>query len=186
MEFDLFAGYKKTDKDHLYIYGYTNLWANISNALYADVSTGHIGGALKTSLIPCTDLTAKITGYFYDVKYVNGYINSVGDPISEKKAWGRPAFTAEFNADVKPIDKVTLSLNYIYGGGRKTYAMTSLANAVVSMKDINELNFRGEYQITDWISVNARLNNILFQKYELQYGYPTQGFNILGGVSLNF
>lgn len=186
LEFDLFAGYKKTDKDHLYIYGYTNLWANISNALYADVSTGHIGGALKTSLIPCTDLTAKITGYFYDVKYVNGYINSVGDPISEKKAWGRPAFTAEFNADVKPIDKVTLSLNYIYGGGRKTYAMTSLANSVVSMKDINELNFRGEYQITDWISVNARLNNILFQKYELQYGYPTQGFNVLGGVSFNF
>lgn len=186
LEFDLFAGYKKTDKDHLYIFGQTNTWANVSDALYADVSTGHIGGSLKTSLIPYTDLSAKITGYFYDVKYVNGYINPVGEPISEKKAWGRPTFTAELNADVKPIDKVTLSLNYLYAGGRKTYAMTSLGNSSVSMKDINELNFRGEYQITDWVSVNARLNNILFQKYELQYGYPMQGFNVLGGVSFKF
>ena len=54
------------------------------------------------------------------------------------------------------------------------------------MKDINELNFRGEYQVTDWLSVNARLNNILYQRYELYYGYPLQGFNFLGGVSLKF
>lgn len=186
LEFDIFAGYKKTDKDHLYLAGSTNTWANVSEALYADVSTGHIGGSLKTTLIPYTDLSAKITGYFYDVKYVNGYMNPIGEAIPEKEAWGRPSFKAELNADVKPIDKVTISLNYLYAGGRKTYLMSGSENRTVNMKDINELNFRGEYQITDWVSVNARLNNILFQKYELQYGYPLQGFNVLGGVSFNF
>ena len=107
---------------------------------------------------------------------------------SEKKAWGRPTFTAELNADIKPIDKLTFSLNYVYAGGRKTVYSNYIipVQEVIKMKDINELNFRGEYQVTDWLSVNARVNNLLFQKYELQYGYALQGFNVLGGLSFKF
>lgn len=177
-EFDLFAGYKKTDDDHLYIQSQTSLWSNMSFPIYADVSTGHIGGLLKTNLIPRTELYAKLTGYFYDVKYmIDG-----NETIKEKKALGRPTFTAELNADVKPIDKLTISMNYLYSGGRKAYAFDS----PISMKDINELSFKGEYQITDWVSVNARINNVLNQKYELQYGYPLQGFNALGGLNFKF
>lgn len=193
LEFDIFAGYKQTNKDHLYVYtpsGTTaSAWSIVGTPLYANISTGHIGGQLKTALIPYTDLSAKITAYFYNVKYRDGYVTMV-DPasFSEKKAWGRPSFTAELNADVKPIDKLTLSVNYLYGGGRKAAYLSVLSsgNPDVKMKDINELNFRGEYQITDWLSVNARLNNILYQRYELYYGYPLQGFNILGGLSLKF
>lgn len=193
LEFDIFAGHKRTNKDHLYVYQTSSLdaeaWSLVGTPLYANVSTGHIGGQLKTTLIPYTDLSAKITAYFYDVKYRNGYVTMIDrDDVSQKKAWGRPSFTAELNADVKPIDKLTLSLNYLYGGGRKGLFIggTSTVNPGTKMKDINELNFRGEYQITDWLSVNARLNNILYQRYELYYGYPLQEFNILGGVSLKF
>jgi len=79
-------------------------------------------------------------------------------------------------------------LNYLYAGGRKTVYSSYMipVQEVIKMKDINELNFRGEYQVTDWLSVNARVNNILFQKYELQYGYALQGFNVLGGLSFKF
>ncbi len=128
--------------------------------------------------------------YFYNVKYTGAYAlhPAFMTDFPEKKAWGRPTFTAEFNADVKPIDKLTLSLNYLFAGGRKTYFMSDFANLreVVNMEDINELNFKGELQLTDWLSVNARLNNILFQKYELQYGYPLQGFNVMGGLNFKF
>lgn len=201
LEFDIFAGYKKTDKDHLYIYQNTFMndpqaeyfWGNVSAPVYANVGTGSIGGLIKTNLIPYTDLSAKLTAYFYDVKYKNSYLPSfikypVLSEFPEKKAWGRPTFTAELNADVKPISNLTLSINYLYAGGRKTAFATSTSETwqVLKMKDINELNFRGEYQLTDWLSVNARLNNILFQKYELQYGYPLQGFNLLGGVNFKF
>ena len=201
-EFDIFAGYKKTDKDHLYIAqspydllvgaSYPSdmkIWGNVGTPLYANIGTGHVGGLLKTKLIPYTDLSAKITAYFYDVKYANGNVTLIDkDLYSEKKAWGRPTFTAELNADIKPIDKLTFSLNYVYAGGRKTiYSSYMIPVAeVIKMKDINELNFRGEYQVTDWLSVNARVNNLLFQKYELQYGYPLQGFNVLGGLSFKF
>lgn len=199
-EFDIFGGYKKTDRDHLYLYRFApyymdgtpiSSFGNVGTPLYANIGTGHIGGQIKTNLIPYTDLSAKLAGYFYTVKYVGSY-NPYPFPaaIDEKKAWGRPAFTAELNADIKPIDKLTFSINYLFAGGRKTFFMNdhdlgSIAESV-NMKNINELNVRGEYQIADWVSVTARVNNLLFQKYELQYGYPLQGMNFLGGLNFKF
>lgn len=186
LEFDLFAGYKKTDQDHLFLQAKSDVWSNLSFPVYANVSTGHIGGSLKTNLIPRTDLSAKVMTYFYTVKYDHQTVISSEEILSEKKAWGRPTFTAEFNADIKPIDKLTLSLNYLYAGGRKTYDSSIDVKSSVKMKDINEFNVKGTYQITNWLSVFAKANNIFNQQYELQYGYPLQGFNALGGISLKF
>ncbi len=199
-EFDLFAGYKKTDKDHLYMPTYSYLgmdmtntdllfWPNVGLPVYANIGTGHIGGLLKTNLIPYTNLSLQAKAYFYDVKYTNSFVTLFDNTIiSEKKAWGRPTFTAELRADVKPVDELTFSLSYLYAGGRKAYAldMASQGYSSFNMKDINELNVRVEYQILDWVSVHASANNLLFQKYELQYGYPLQGFNFMGGLNFKF
>lgn len=183
LEFDIFGGYKQTNKDHLYLASQTMNWANVSLPVYADISTGQIGGLIKTNLIPYTDLSAKAVAYFYTVKYKDANIdNSAITVPTEKKAWGLPSFTAELNADIKPVEQLVISLSYLYGGGRKMF----LGGKSESMKDISELNLRGEYQITDWASINVRLNNILSQKYELIPGYTLQGFNVLGGVSLKF
>ncbi|NDV79031.1 hypothetical protein [Dysgonomonas sp. 511] len=201
LEFDVFAGYKKTDKDHLYIAQSTYVpdpagepnerlyLANVGTPAYANIATGSVGGVIKTLLIPYTDLSAKATAYFYNVKYTDGYVNFIEKEVfAEQKAWGRPSFTFDLSADVKPIDNLILSLGYMLGLGRKAYLQdrASAKYQSVKMKDINELNFRAEYQITDWVSANFRLNNLLFQKYELQHGYPMQGFNFLGGLSFKF
>lgn len=188
-EFDIFGGYKYTKDEHLYrmtSMSWTS-WGNVSSPIYANLSTGHFGGAIKTSLIPYTDLSAKVTGYFYTVKYAE-------ESNIEKKAWGLPTITAELNADVKVIPQLTVSLNYLYAGGRKAVASLNPMGVVgvpsaaqtVKMKDINELNLRAEYQITNWAAVNVRANNVLFQKYEKVYGYALQGFNFLGGLSFKF
>lgn len=193
LEFDVFGGYKRTNKEHLYVTT-TNVgsdtWGNLGTPIYADVSTGKFGGLIKTSLIPYTTLSAKAALYFYNVKYTNSYINSSYLPVmpSEKKAWGLPTVTFELNADVKAIDNLVLSLNYQYAGGRKACYITGAGttSSALKMKDINELNFKGEYSFTDWLAVYVRLNNVLFQKYERYYGYSLQGFNAMGGVSLKF
>lgn len=191
LEFDLFAGYKHVRRDHLYVYNYYKEegWGNVGSPVYANISTGHIGGLLKTNLIPYTDLSARMTAYFYNVKYHEPYVQVIdAETLPDTKPWGRPTFTAEFNADVNPINNLTLSVNYLYAGGRKALASNASTTAwtIANMKDINELNFRAEYKINDYIAVNGRLNNVLFQKYELQYGYPLQGFNFMAGVSLKF
>lgn len=195
LEFDVFGGYKRTNKDHLYITAINSaeptIWGNLSTPIYANVSTGKFGGLAKTTLIPYTTLSGKATLYFYDVKYKNSYITNsyLTTMPSKKKAWGLPTFAIELNADVKVIDDLVISLNYQYAGGRKACvidALSGTSSSSLKMKDINELNIRGEYSITDWLAIYARLNNILFQKYERYYGYSLQGFNAVGGVSLKF
>ena len=42
------------------------------------------------------------------------------------------------------------------------------------------------YNINKTFSVNVQLNNVLFQKYDIYYGYPAQGFNLMGGINVNF
>ena len=192
VEFDIFGGYKQTKKDHLYlatsIYNASgnivSSWGNTSSPVYADLSTGNVGASVKTNLIPRTDLSTTIKGYFYNVKYKNGSVPSYfSSAPSEKKAWGLPTFSAELNANVKVLHNLSVSMDYLFAGGRKTYFD---GFGIVAMKNINELNFGGSFQILDWISVNAHLNNVLSQKYELEPGYILQGFNAMGGISLKF
>lgn len=194
-EFDIFAGYKQVKDDHVYgalamvdVDGKLKTWGNQSVAAYDQISTGHFGAAVSTKLIPMTTLSARLIGYFYNLKNMD-------------KAWGRPTFTAELNADFQPIDKLTVSLNYLLMAGRKTDflqlgydAKDGSLNGLVpdqelirpKMKDVSELNVKAEYQIVKQLSIHARANNILNQKYELQYGYTMQGFNILGGFNVKF
>ena len=191
LEFEIFGGYKQTKDDHLFVtYTTTNVHSysqgaalgNITVPVYDQVSTGHFGGQVKTKLIPATTLKARLTGYFYNLK-------------EQDKAWERPTFTAELTADIKPIDKLTLSLQYLLEGGRKGFYDSMVIDnppaggrtrEVVSMKAINELNAYAEYEVVKYFSVHAIINNILNQKYEQHLGYTMQGINFLGGINLKF
>lgn len=191
LEFEIFAGYKQVKDDHLYMMvnyidrtqAANKSWANLGGVTYDKVSTGHFGGLVKTKLIPKTILTAQAIAYFYNVK-------------DNEKAWGRPTFTAEINADVQPIDKLTISLSYLLMAGRKGYGYFVPLNLVepeggipygpINMKAVSELNVRAEYEIVKQFSVFARINNLLDQQYEYQLGYSALGMNVLGGVSVKF
>lgn len=198
VEFDIFAGYKQTNRDHLYITnapfsGYSNnstldaiyAWGNMSDAVYANLGTGKVGALLKTNLIPQTNLWARAIVYAYNVKYKGGNVSGLVEELpNQKKAWGLPTATAELHADVKDVilPNLTLSLDYTLELGRKAY----FDGKSISMKNVNELNLRADYRVMDWISVNARVNNVFSQKYERVYGYTHQGINFMGGLSLKF
>lgn len=177
-EFDIFGGYKYTKDEHLFVPNESPSWGNVSEMMYANLGAGHFGGALKTKLIPYTDLSLKAQTHFYNVsKY------TLTDTAPDKKeAWGLPSFTLDFNADFSFIENLTFSVNYIFEGGRKTY----VNNTSTTMDNINELNIRGSYNILDWLSFYVKVNNVMSQKYERYYGYTNQGINALGGISLKF
>lgn len=198
-EFDIFAGYKQTNRDHLYIpntiyYNFNDeysavpqSWGNVSDVVYANLGTGKVGALLKTNLIPQTNVWARATFYSYNVKYKGGNLENfvkTEDLPTENKAWGLPTATAELHVDVKDvaIPNLTLSMDYTLEMGRKAY----FYGKSVSIKNVNELNFKADYKVLDWVSVNARINNVLSQKYERVYGYTHQGINFMGGINLKF
>jgi hypothetical protein len=179
-EFDFFTGYKYTSSEHLYIASSGGVFENLNSPMYANLNQGKVGGQIKTNLIPYVDLSSKLTTYFYKIKYRN---DDSGIYIP-KGAWNKPTYTFELYADIKPIDKFVVSANYILAGGRKYYNM--LTNEKKSMKSINELNAKGEYQFTKMISASVSIHNFLNQKYELVPGYANYGANLLLGVSAKF
>ena len=83
---------------------------------------------------------------------------------------------------VHPIKKLTASLDYYLATGRKAEVFGTDYN----MKNINELNLTGTYNVNDTFGVYLKLCNVLFQKYELYYGYPMQSFSAMVGVNINF
>ena len=112
------------------------------------------------------------------------------------QAWGKPEMELNANLTVRPIEKLSIALDYYLATGRYANVRTWGVNGNTGMTydkmnefkmdNINELNLTGTYTFNDTFGVYAKLTNILCQKYELYYGYPMQSFNAMLGVNINF
>ena len=54
------------------------------------------------------------------------------------------------------------------------------------MTAINDLHIGASYNVFKGVSVYAQIHNLLNKKYQYYLGYPTEGFNFLGGLSFRF
>ena len=185
--FDIFAGYKATDNDVLFVQDLAPNLLNYSSSEYYNTKLFFAGAAVKYSYQSLFEFSLKGVFNNWDVKTIND--NSSYEP----EAYGRPKAEITSTIDIRPIDKLTISAKYYLASGRKSYFITDEIRIPVSgnrttldLDNINELNVTGLYNITSNVGVYGQLNNLLFQKYDLLYGYPAQGFNAMVGVNINF
>lgn len=178
--FDIFAGYKVTDDDCFFVPNtyIANDFGNINNAFSWDSKRFLFGANLKYAYQKLFEITLKgvYNNWSLDDSELDG--TSV-----ELKAYGRPELEITGGIQINPIDKLSFQVDYYLATGRYT---TFKDLEAFEMKNINELNITGSYRINDTFGVYAKLNNVLFQKYDLYYGYPAQRFSIMGGVNINF
>lgn len=90
----------------------------------------------------------------------------------------KPAFEANFRADIRPIPSVTVNIGYQNISRKKVEGEKT--------DPVSNLYLGGSYEIFKGISVYARVNNILNKDYQYYWGYPTEGINFAGGVSFQF
>lgn len=184
--FDVFAGYKITSSDVLYLPSRVfeqDGFGNFAEAM-SDINTKRFfaGVNLKYNYQKLFEINLKGVYNNWKANYGDSWIG--GEANAElDRVWGKP--TAEINAGVtvRPIDKLAVDVNYYLATERYTQLG---GNEEVNLNNINELNIRGMYNINKTFSVNVQLNNVLFQKYDIYYGYPAQGFNLMGGINVNF
>ena len=202
--FDLFAGYKITENDMFFVPDNGNLlWAldMLSSSIpppsgisFRSFYTAHqpsanlfrAGATLKYKYRNMVDFSVK--GVY------NNWAFRAGDGMTgnfdNAKPYGRPAI--EINADltIKPIDPLALTFNYYLGSDRYTLFryvdIDAIAEKEIPLNDINDLNFTASWNFNQTFGAYLKLNNLLFQKQELWYGYPMQGFNAMVGINLNF
>ncbi len=178
--FDVFGGFKKTDDEHFlilnnYLKPETSVHRYINNEFlapkYADLSHSHIGARVQSTIWSPLNVAVSLKKNFYSIK-----------EDSEAKAWNKPGFEADIRADLSIIDNFKFSLNYYLATDRWSY----YASENIKMDNINDLSLGAIYLISDKFSINLNANNILAQKYDIWYGYPAQGLNIIGGFSFKF
>ncbi len=101
----------------------------------------------------------------------------------QKEAWMLPAAQIGLGVSYVPTDFLRFNINYDLEAGRKA----KLGNdSSVDLKNFNDISLGANYKLMSFLDVFARFNNILNQRSEFWYGYPSQGFNFLLGLTLTF
>ncbi len=191
--FDVFAGYKITNDEHFFLTGfvpmvgqYTNetlLLGGMINPVYYDAKAFLLGGNIKYNYQDIFEFGLKATYYNWDVSSDYNITDLVTQLTYPNEPWNKVNFETELTATYNvPQLPLRLDASYYLGTGRKTIGVDGVEN----MKNINNLGVSGTYKFNETFSIFAKANNLLFQKYDLFYGYPAQNFSIMGGLSILF
>ncbi|PCH94528.1 MAG: hypothetical protein COB85_05545, partial [Bacteroidetes bacterium] len=103
----------------------------------------------------------------------------------EEKAWHKPelelTLSATYNIKEKIIAKADI---YIFGNQyAKEFEADGKTVVAVKLPAAVDLNLSIEYRYTKKLSAFLMLNNIAATKYYRYHNYPTQRFNLLGGIT---
>ena len=185
--FDLFAGYQYTKNDVFFIPAYfSSVMADFGNALDVDQANSQhllVGLNMKYSFQQLVDLHLKGIYNHWSISHEDEYYEQISSAYpagndEKHKAYGKPEFELNAGITVRPTSKITALMDY--------NLLTNRYTPQVKMKNINELNLTGIYDLNDTFGFYVKLNNLLFQKQELYYGYPLQRFSAMVGVNINF
>lgn len=178
--FDVFGGFKQTTDEHFLVMqkdAESGLTREFLTPLYNDLLHSHIGARIQSTIWSPLNVALSLKKNFYTMKDSNDNGSMEG-----AKAWNKPGFEADVRAELSIIEGLKLTLNYYLATDRWTY----YDDSNVKMDNINDLNLGAVYQISNSFAVNLKANNILAQKYDIWYGHPAQGMNVMGGFSFKF
>jgi hypothetical protein len=117
----------------------------------------------------------------------NYYLYSVSQ-ISNP--WHRPTIDATLSARYNLRDKIIVHANLFFIGPQKARDFVFDASSPLQKKEfvrdipsLLDFNIGAEYRLTKMLSFWVNFNNIANFRYQRWYGYPTQQFNIIGGLT---
>ncbi|MFA6837317.1 MAG: hypothetical protein WCR12_00500 [Dysgonamonadaceae bacterium] len=187
--FDILGGYKRTDNEHFFILDNFNEF-NTENPfdqemireslspIYAELTHSYLGGMIQSNIWAPLDISVHLKKNFYKTKNMT----IVATEASNSLAFNMPEWETKLVATYNASTNLKFTLNYYYANERWSY----ISGENVKMENINDLNIGVSYLITPKLSLNLKANNLLSQEYDIWYGYPAQGFNMMGGVSFKF
>ena len=186
---DIFGGYKKTKEDHFLVLQSSFPYeSSVPNEPWSyqeflvpalgDLTHSHVGGRIHSNIWSPLDVSLEVKKNFYTVDKIEGLIF---EP-TELKAWSKPGFETDIQGTFAVTNQVKLMLGYYFANDRWTIAN----GQSVEMDNINDLNAGAIYNVNNMFSINVKANNLLNQSYDVWYGHPAQGINVMGGFTFKF
>ncbi len=114
-------------------------------------------------------------------------------PSNEKFAWNMPQFKVYSTLVYNLKDKFIVRYNLDCNGKRYAYSLLPVkggtaqpdGKSIFTLKPYIDTDIQFEYRYTKRISAFLNFNNIT-GKYNRWYQYPTQAFNVMGGLTFMF
>ncbi len=112
-----------------------------------------------------------------------GFVYNNCSPTVAEYAWYRPTTEGKLKLTYDANENLAFNTTFLYQGGR--YAKPYNGGAF-KLKDVFDLGLGADYHINEQLSVFARLDNLLNQKYQLFYDYPVTGIEFFAGMKMSF
>ncbi|MEO8085387.1 MAG: hypothetical protein ABI763_01130 [Bacteroidota bacterium] len=107
----------------------------------------------------------------------------------EKKAWHKPNSEARLMVKYNLKDKIQANVTFLAAGSQyaRSFNTDSIPQVVaVKLKGYYDFNIGLEYRYNKVLSFYFNMNNLFFTRYEQWYGYPSEKFNLMGGLTYSF
>jgi len=104
-----------------------------------------------------------------------------GDANKGKYLIYRPRHTGGASLNIKPTEKTNINLNAQYTGRR--YRDESNDN---EMDDYTIFNVAASYDVTPWLQVFGRIDNLTDKSHQSVYQYGEPGIGFYGGIRVTF
>lgn len=99
------------------------------------------------------------------------------------KPWYRPRFTVGLRGDYRLNDTWRFNAAVKYIGNR--WMLTPDLEAIDVKRSV-DVQLGADYKIQDDLSAFLEIKDVLHQKYEMYYNYPTLGFEVVAGIKYRF
>jgi|GEM_PF-7098456 len=177
---ELFSTYKNGEA-YYFSSLYTASWRQVLMPLLTDTKQLSIGLEGKWSYGQTAEIDLRLAYNSYDVN-----LKESPTPVENAKAWGKPSFELNLNSSVSITPETSIRLDYRLETGRFGIDPLQTAITSVKMKPVHQMDLSSRYLFSNNLSAFAKLNNILFQKYDIWYGIPAQNFNFMVGIGYTF
>ena len=178
LSLDVFAGYRLTEDEHFFspLYEPTT-GRTVMSGNYGTAKVAKLGAQVNYTMQDFWGINVKGTFYNWDV--------------TETEAYHKPRVEAETDVYFRAPD-IPLRMDLVFKSlfGRKLAPQPPEGGLSPSFGggkgEVYDLSVKASYAVTPFFSANLSVNNLLFQKYDIWYGYPAQKFNIMAGISVMF
>lgn len=183
---DVFGGYKKTKDAHFLVLQSNEpsissqpwTYREFLQPVFGELTHSHVGASIHSNIWSPLEVAVKVKKNFYSVSK----IERLAFEPTELKAWNKPGLEADIEATFSATNQLKIMLGYYFANER-----WSIANGQSEeMDNINNLSAGALYNISDMFTINLKANNLLNQQYDMWYGHPAQGINVMGGFTFKF
>lgn len=182
--FDAYVDYSAIDNQYFFVnkeYNFSGLNSSTIASQYATLYTNKFDVLYSKA----THLKVGMRANYNIRRVVNVELKGAYNEwtaTGEQYAWNKPKWEANLNTDIFLTHDLSISANLFYEGER--YA--KLGTMAMRMRPKVDINLGASYSTNSWFTAFAKINNLIYNPYEMYYGYQVQGLNALVGVAFSF